>query len=134
MNNLATGEPCLLAPLAELGAGKVKRIAKFDQHVQRHDETEGVLPALIVDYVLDGDQRAADWQRAVSLGDQHLLVLEIPVVKNHSHRDDVRFGKLVREKVDGLSDDPAAKITLLQPPFRDRLHNGKIARPALHMR
>src|SRR4051812_10788283 len=53
LDDLATTEPCLFAPLGELGAGEVKRLAKFDQHVQRHHETEGVLPALVIDDVLD---------------------------------------------------------------------------------
>src|SRR6202158_6115179 len=58
LNDLAMAEPCLFALLRELGAGEIKCVAKFDQHVQRHQETKGVLPELIVDDLLDRVERA----------------------------------------------------------------------------
>jgi hypothetical protein len=49
---------------------------------------------------LDGDERASLWQGLVSLADQQHLVLKVPVVKDHAHRDDVGLGQRVAEEVD----------------------------------
>ena len=133
-DDLTATKTCLFAPVGELGASEIKCFAKFNEHVQRHHKTEGVLPTFVVDDVLDGDQRAADWQCTERLGYEHLLVFEIPVMKDHSHCDDICFGKFVREEVDRLGDDLAIEISLSHPAFRDRPHLGEIAGPALHMR
>src|SRR6185295_7386931 len=70
MNYLETLEADLTAPLAEIGAGIVERVAEFDQHVQRHEQAEDVLPARVVDQSFEGDQRAAGRQGIVSRADE----------------------------------------------------------------
>src|ERR1019366_5239300 len=43
MNNIKAFEANFRAPLAEIRPGIVKRIAEFDEHVQRHEQAEDVL-------------------------------------------------------------------------------------------
>ncbi len=45
--------------------------------LERHQKTEGILAAGIVDDVLDSDEGAPGRQRRIGLGDQHLLDLLI---------------------------------------------------------
>jgi hypothetical protein len=55
-------ESDLCAPLDEVGAREVERISELDRHVQRHEQPEGVPPALVIDDVLDDDESAARGQ------------------------------------------------------------------------
>ena len=47
------------APASEVRARIVERIPEFDEHVQRHEQTEDVLAAGIVNEGFDGDERAS---------------------------------------------------------------------------
>jgi len=48
MNNVKTSEAKFPTPLAEISPGIVERIAEFDKHVQRHEQTEDLLAAGVV--------------------------------------------------------------------------------------
>ena len=58
MNNIKAFESNLRAPLAEIRPGIVKRIAEFDEHVQRHEQAENVFTARVVNQGFYGDKRA----------------------------------------------------------------------------
>jgi hypothetical protein len=58
MENLAALEPCLQTPTLEVSAGKIKRIAKLGEHVERHQEAERILPTLVINQVLNGHEGA----------------------------------------------------------------------------
>src|SRR5262245_5124207 len=92
VHDLVALESRLARPGTEVGAREVEGLAELDQHVKRHQQPEGILAARVVDQVLDGDERAAGGQRVVRGPDQLPLVREVPVVKDHTHRDDVRLG------------------------------------------
>src|SRR6476661_4854270 len=47
--HLRLPEPRLLAPAGEVGPCEVERLAELDQHVERHQQPEGVLTAGVVD-------------------------------------------------------------------------------------
>jgi hypothetical protein len=91
VENFVPFESCFFAPAPEIGAAKVKGVAKFDQHVERHQEAKGVFAPLVIDDILHGDERAVLRQRVVGRLDQLFLFLEIPVVQNHSHGNHIRF-------------------------------------------
>src|SRR5436309_8356872 len=85
-------EPDLRAPGREVSAGEVEGVAELDQHVERHHESEGVLPAGVVDEVLDRHEGSPGGKRVVGGSDQVELLLEVPVVQDHAHRDHIRPG------------------------------------------
>src|SRR5438094_901038 len=63
------------APLAEVGAGKIKGIAKLDKHIQGHEQAECVFSALVVDQRLNSDQGSARRQSVPGGGDElHFLL------------------------------------------------------------
>ena len=67
VSNFAVREARVSAPGGKIGAGKVECISEFDQHVKRHQQAECVLSPLIIDDVLDRDQRPAPGQSPVCL-------------------------------------------------------------------
>ena len=122
------------APLAEVRAGIIEGVAEFDEHVQRHQQALDVLAAGVVNQRFDGHQRAAGRQGVVGRADEVHLLLQIPVVQNHAHRDDVGLGQRVFEEIAGRRAD-----AILQPGggdvfLRDRLDRRQIEADALEMR
>ena len=70
MENFVALESCFFAPAPEVRAAEIKGIAKFDQHVERHEEAKGVFAPLVIDDILHGDERAVFRQRVVGRLDQ----------------------------------------------------------------
>ena len=134
MDDLEAREARRAAPLAEVRARVVKGIAEFDEHVQRHEQAEDILPPRVVDQRLDRDQRAADGQRIVSGADELFLFLQIPVVEDHPHRDQVGFRQRVLEKVAARGGDALAQSGGGDVLLRDRLHGREIKGRAAEMR
>src|SRR5713101_9133015 len=62
-----TGFP---TPLAKIRARIIESVAKFDEHVQRHEQAEHVLAPRVVNQRLNGDQRATGRQRFVGAADE----------------------------------------------------------------
>ena len=54
------------APATEVGPGIIKRIAKFDEHVQRHQQSKKVLAAGIINEGFNRHQRAARRESFIS--------------------------------------------------------------------
>src|SRR4051794_34065706 len=101
MDNVKAFEPYLATPLAEIGPRKIESITEFDEHVQRHEQTEHVLAARIIDERFDGNQSAAWRQCFICLPNELHLLFQVPVVKNHSHGDEIGLGQRIVEKVTG---------------------------------
>ena len=55
MHYLEALEANLRAPAAEVRPRIIECIAEFDEHVQRHEQTENVLAARVVNQGFDGD-------------------------------------------------------------------------------
>src|SRR5262249_28556610 len=95
-------KPDLAHPACAVRAGVVEAAAGLDQHVQAHEETEGVPAALVVDDRLVDDQRASGIERRVRLAQEHSLLVEVPVVEDVTHDEDVGAGQGIGEEVPGL--------------------------------
>ena len=70
MNDFETFETHFAAPLAEVRSRVIERIAKFDQHVQRHEQPLDIFAPCVIDERLDGHERAARWQGVVGCVDE----------------------------------------------------------------
>ncbi len=93
------------APFPKIRAGKIKGIPEFDEHVQRHEQALDVLAPRIVNERFDGHERATGRQRVVGGANEVHLLLQIPVVENHAHGDDVGLRQRVFEEIAGGCDD-----------------------------
>src|SRR6266849_4676762 len=116
MNYLEALEANLRAPLAKICPGIVERIAEFDEHVQRHEQTEDVFTARVVNQGFYGDKGAAGRKGIVGRADEVQLLLQIPVVENHTHGDHVRFRQRVLKEIAG-----GCAHAIAQPGRRDVL-------------
>lgn len=81
-----------------IGARKIETAGGFDEHVEAHQQAEGVLAAAVVDQRLMGDERAARGQGVIGFAKQHMLLAEIPVVQDMAHDDHIRIGQGVGEE------------------------------------
>ena len=126
MNHLEAFEANFRAPLAKIRAGIVERIAEFDEHVQRHEQTENVFSARVVNQGFYRDQRTARRQRIVGRADQVHLLLQIPIVENHAHGDQVRFRQRVLKEIAGGCADAIAQPGGRDVPARDRFYRRQI--------
>src|SRR5882757_4998605 len=97
---------CLLEPADAIGSGEIAAFAGFNQHVQAHQESERILPALVIDDRIVDDERATVRKRLVGLADQHSLFLKAPVMQDVPH--DQYFGRRHRvgEEVACLEREP----------------------------
>jgi hypothetical protein len=122
------------APTIEIGAREIERLAELDEHVQRHHETKGVLAARIVDDVLNGNECAARGERAVGRLHQVHLLLEVPVVKDHPHRDDVRARQRIIEEIQRLGRDAVGETRGLDIARGDVRDGRQVRGDATHVR
>src|SRR5258705_126426 len=95
VDELEAFESGLTAPFAEVRPAEVEGFAKLYQHVQRHKQAEDVFAPRIVNDILDSHESAARWQRVVGGANQAHLLLQIPVMEDHAHRNNVRLGQRV---------------------------------------
>jgi hypothetical protein len=108
VNHFEALEAGLAAPLAEVRAGKVERVAELDQHVQRHQQAEKILAPPVADQGFNRHQRSAGRQRFECRPDQVHLFLQVPVMQDHAHRDDVGLWQWVGAQFRALH-TPAAE-------------------------
>src|ERR1700739_3447263 len=84
-------EAPFLHPPTAVPPGIAEAAGSCDQHVEAHQQTEGVLRPFVVDEGFVDDVSAAWWECFISLADQHFLLFELPVVKEVSHHDDLHL-------------------------------------------
>ena len=70
-------EARLTAPIAEICTRIAEGIARLDEHVQRHQQTECVSLTCIVDQLVDGNKSAALRKGIVGLPEKNLLFLQV---------------------------------------------------------
>src|SRR6266540_6753048 len=126
MDDFKASESHLAAPLAEVRAAKVEGLAEFNEHVQRHEQTKNILAPRIVDDVLDGHECATRRKRVVRGANQVQLLLQIPVVQDHAHRDEVGLGQRVGEKIACTGADTATESSGGDALARDGFNGGQI--------
>ena len=134
MNSFKTLESCLAAPLPKIRAAEIEGLTELDEHVQGHEQAENILAPLIVDKIFDGHESAAGWQRTVSGADEAHFLFEIPVVEDHSHRDDVGFGQRIFEEIATSGADAITEPGRCNVSLRDRLYRRQVERNARKMR
>src|SRR4051794_4031715 len=103
---LNLSEADLPAPPGEVAAGEVESVSELNQHVEGHHQPKGVLAPRVIDEVLDDDERASIGQGLVRRPDQVHLPVQVPVMEDQAHRDDVRPGNGIREEVTRRGRDP----------------------------
>ena len=72
-----------------VGSGVVEASWGLDEHVEAHHEAQGVLGTVVVDDGLGDDEGSTGGQSFVGLADEHLLRVEVPVVDDVAHHDDI---------------------------------------------
>src|SRR5438045_1490747 len=134
MNNVKASEANFPTPLPEIRPRIVERIAEFDEHVQRHEQTEDVLSAGIVNQGFDGNQRAARRQGIVGRADKVHLLFQVPVVKDHAHRYELRLGQRILKKIARGCTDAVTEPGDRDVFARNWLHGRQIEGSAVKMR
>ena len=112
----------------------MERIAELDEHVQRQEQTKGILAAGIINEGFDHNESAAGREGVVGRADEVHLLLQIPVVQNHAHRDDVGLRQRIFEEITGRGADAILQSGGRDVSLRDRLHWRQIEADALEMR
>lgn len=128
MNDFETFEANFATPFAEVSPGIIKGIAEFDEHVQGHKEALEIFAAGVVDKRFDGNKRATRRQGIVGRADEVHLFLEIPVVEDHAHCNDVGFRQRVFEEIAGCGSDALTQAGAGDMFFGDRLNDGQVVR------
>src|SRR5262249_44485718 len=115
-------------------AGVIEGVAKFDEHVERHEQAKNILPASIVNQRFDNDESTAGRQRVVCGADEVHLFLKIPVVQDHAHGNDVGFGQRIGEEIAGGGGNGVAETGGGNVFLRDGLDGRKVERDTAQMR
>ena len=102
MLDARTRESGILHPTPAVGARVIKPARQLNQHVQAHEQSESIGTALIINDGIIHDEGTAPRQRRIRLSDQLLFLIQIPVVQDMAHHQDVRAGQVIGEKVAGM--------------------------------
>ena len=98
-----------MTPSGEIAAGEVERVTQLDEHAERHHQPEDVLAPGVVNEGFDDDESPAVRQRIIGGFDELLLSVEVPVVKDVAHRDDIGSRKRLGEEIAGGHANAVAK-------------------------
>src|SRR5438093_8063107 len=134
MNDVKAFETHFSAPLAEIRARIIECIAELDEHVQRHEKSKNILTSCVVNQSFDCNECTAWRQSLVSQTDEVHFLLEIPIVKNHAHRDQVSLGQWVLEEIARGSADSVTETGSRNVLLRDRFDGRQIEGNALTVR
>src|SRR5215510_1094211 len=127
-NDLEPFEARFAAPVPEVGAREIERVAELNEHVQRHEQPEDVLAPRVVDQRLDGDEGTTGRQGIVGEADEVPLLLEVPVVEDHAHRDHIGLWQRVAQEITRGGGDPVGESGGGDGLLRDRLDGREVER------
>src|SRR5687767_12559549 len=99
MLNKGLPEAHLLHPPLAVRARIVEASWRLYEHVQAHEQPEGILRPVVIDDGLVDNQRAALGQRVMGFFEERQLLLDVPVVQDVPHDEDVRGGERIFEEV-----------------------------------
>ena len=106
-----------------LRACGIEGVSELHQHCQRHKQAEGVAAAGIVDQGFDHNEGTANGQRIIGLFRPDLFSLQVPVVQDQAHRNDIRL----RERTGkGIAGDCMDAAGLLRAPASAAAVCGKV--------
>jgi len=134
MQHLETLEADLRAPSTKIFSTIVERVTEFDQHVQGHQQTKEVLTSSSVNKSFNGDERPTRRECIIRCAEEMHLLLEIPVMQNHAHGDDIGFGQRVVEEVAGTGADAFRESSCRNVLSRNGFHGWQVERSAAQMR
>ena len=106
----------------------------LDQHVQAHQQAEGVLPSRVVDDRVVDDQPPPGRQGGVGLGQQSALLGEVPVVQDVAHDDHVGRRHGIGEEVPGGEAHAVLQAVFLHIGVEHGLHDRKVETGARQVR
>jgi len=121
----------VLTPSAVVGATEIAGVSELDEHVERHHQTEDVLATVVVDDVLDRDQRASGWQGLVGPANELELPVQVLVMQDHAHRDDFGLRQRIGEEVTRCDADPVSQSRRVDVAPCNGLDNGEVEAGAL---
>jgi hypothetical protein len=81
-----------------IGASVVEAAVGFDEHIEAHEESEGVLRAIVVDDGVVSDECSAFGECFIGFADEQFFLFQVPVVEDVSHHDDVDLGQRIGEE------------------------------------
>src|SRR5467141_177041 len=131
--DVAFPESALPHPALAVRTRVVEASVGLDQHVEAHQQPEDVPGSIVVDDRIVYDQGATLGQGVVSLPDELLLLVKVPVVQDVPHHDDVRLWKRIREEVTRRKLDSMLELLLGHVLSEDGPNLRKIESDALKM-
>ena len=91
-----------MEPTATVRSREIESCRSLDQHIETHQETEGIVSTLIVDQTLEDDVGSSLGQGLVRFADQHLLIFQRPVMQDMPHDDHFSLWKRLVEEISSL--------------------------------
>jgi hypothetical protein len=131
--DIGFAEASVAHPRGAIAARVVEAARRLDQHVQAHQKPESIFEAIIVYDRLENDQRATLRKCLVGLAEQHRFFLEVPVVQDVAHHQDVRRGQWVLEEVAWVEAQPVPKTVRVDVFLKDRTDGWQIKPAARKM-
>src|SRR6516164_4386582 len=124
-------EADLAHPGHAITAGVVETACGFYEHVETHHQSESVLRTVVVDNGFVDDHSAARVERVMSLAQECLFFVEIPVVEYVAHGDHVHVGQWVVKEIGGMEPQAIAEAVLFDIFLKNGADFGKIVADAV---
>src|SRR6267378_2484711 len=124
--HLTVAESGLLHPADAVRAGVIEAARSLDQHVQAHQEAEGVFLAVVVDDRVVSYERATRRQGGVGLGEEGFFLFPIPVVRDVPHHQHVGSGERIAEEVARDETETIGETVRADVFLEDRLYGRQI--------
>ena len=124
----------LFHPALAVGAGVVEAAGGFDKHVQAHHQAERILGTVVIDDAFIDDERPASGEGFVRLANEQFLFLEIPVMEDVPHHDDVGARERIRKEASWVKLDTGREVVARDVLFKDGSDFGKIESDSRQMR
>src|SRR6516162_3327476 len=86
-------------PSLAISARVAKSAGRFYQHVQTHEQAEDVFAAFVVDHGVVNDHCASAWDCLERFAEQCSLSIDIPIMQDMAHDDDVSLRQRVGKEV-----------------------------------
>ena len=95
---------CFTHPLRAVFARVVKAAGSFNQHVETHQQSEGILLSFVINQSFKNNQGAAFRQRFVGFREQRAFFVKIPVMQDMPHSSGTSaLGILSSKKLPGIN-------------------------------
>src|SRR5437773_172660 len=113
-------------PRAAIRSRVIEPALRLDQHVQAHKKPESIPPPIVIDDRVEHDERPAVRKRLVRLRDEPPLFVEVPVVEDVSHDENIPLWERIREEVPRLEAKPLLQTERGNVLFEDGANAGQV--------